>query len=141
MTGVSEETERGFIVPSDISREIAQSMPGMLDKLFTRNIFLLKTSVTDCENRKVFAEHLNSLEPGTKLALVRELENAHDKRAISVRKGNIVLGYISREQNVILSHLMDAGKYLYATADSILTDTSDPDFAEEALTISVYMQD
>lgn len=85
--------------------------------------------------------YLTEVEIGQKLTLFREPRNPVDKRAILVMNGEQKLGYIPRSQNEILSRLMDAGKYLYATADDKLTDQEDSEFYYAALTISVYMQD
>lgn len=128
-------------ISSESFAALQRSMPGVLDKLFTRNIFLMKMNVEGCHNISHIETLINEIELGAKLALVREPENSHDKRAISVRNGDRKLGYIPRAQNGILSRLMDAGKYLYAMADDKLTDASVPDFEDEALTVSIYMQD
>jgi hypothetical protein len=57
---------------------------------------------------------LSELNPGEKVSLVREPDNPYDKRAIMViDEDERKIGYIPRNQNSILSSLMDAGKYVY----------------------------
>jgi hypothetical protein len=108
---------------------------------FSRNIFLLKTNAAGCHHVENIEQHLMEIEIGQKLMLLREPRNPVDKRAILIMNGEQKLGYIPRRQNEILARLMDAGKYLYATADDKLTDWEDDEFYYAALTISVYMQD
>lgn len=108
---------------------------------FSRNIFLLKTNAAGCHYVENIEQHLKEIEIGQKLTLLREPRNPVDKRAILIMNGDQKLGYIPRRQNEILSRLMDAGKYLFATADDKLTDREDAEFYYAALTISVYMQD
>ncbi len=57
---------------------------------------------------------LSELNPGEKVSLVRETDNPYDKRAIMViDEDERKVGYIPRNQNTVLSSLMDAGKYVY----------------------------
>ena len=86
-------------------------------------------------------DRLRELEPGQKLTLLREPENPADKRAILVMNGEKKLGYLPRRLNGIFCRLMDAGKYLYATADEIVTDEDDDDFPWDALIVSIFLQD
>jgi hypothetical protein len=52
---------------------------------------------------------------GKKLYFYREPENPYDKLAIVIKDENgNKLGYVPRDQNEILSRLMDAGKLIYA---------------------------
>lgn len=124
------------LLPLFSNPDLKQRIP-----VFSREIFLLKTTAVGCRYVPGIAERLRRLETGQKLRLVREHENAYDKRAILILDGDRKLGYISRQENGILSRLMDAGKYLYATADDCVTDPEDPDFQDAALTISIFMRD
>ena len=116
-------------------------MPGSLQQPFARDIFLLKTNAAGCMYVEDIISRLKKLRAGQKLALVREPDNPHDKRAILIMNGETPLGYIPRRRNGMLSRLMDAGKYLYATADSYVKSKTDPDYPEDALIVSVYMKD
>lgn len=114
---------------------------GLLDRPFARDIFLLKTNVAGCNHVPGMIGLLRELEPGQKLKLLREPENPYDKRAILVMNGDKKLGYLPRRLNGIFCRLMDAGKYLFATADEFVTDEDDDDYPWDALIISIYLQD
>jgi hypothetical protein len=49
------------------------------------------------------------LQPGTPLSITREKTNVHDYRAIALSYKNYKLGYIPREDNKILSNILDHG--------------------------------
>jgi len=117
------------------------NMPGLLDKPFAKDIFLLKTNVAGCNHVPHMIDRLRELEPGQKLTLLREPENPADKRAILVMNGEKKLGYLPRRLNGIFCRLMDAGKYLYATADEFTTYESDDDYPWDALIVSIFLQD
>ena len=117
------------------------NMPGLLDHPFAKDIFLLKTNVAGCNHIPRMIKLLQKLEPGQKLTLLREPDNPYDKRAILVMNGDKKLGYLPRRLNGIFCRLMDAGKYLYATADEFVTDEKDPDYPWDALIVSIYLQD
>ena len=116
-------------------------VPGLIDQAFAKDIFLLKTNVAGCNHVAGILEKLQKLEPGQKLTLLREPKNPYDKRAILVMNGEEKLGYLPRRLNGIFCRLMDAGKYLYATADEIVTDEDDDDFPWDALIVSIFLQD
>lgn len=116
-------------------------MPDALRQPFARDIFLLKTNAAGSMYVEDIIRNLKSLRAGQKLSLVREPDNPHDKRAILIMNGEKKLGYIPRRKNGMLSRLMDAGKYLYATADCFVKSKTDPDYPDDALIISIYMKD
>ena len=117
------------------------NMPQLFDKPFAKDIFLLKTNVAGCNHVPDIIDRLQELTPGQKLTLLREPENPYDKRAILVMNGDRKLGYLPRRLNGIFCRLMDAGKYLYATADEFVTEKEDPDYYWDALIVSIYLQD
>ena len=83
-------------------------------KPFERDIFLYYTHVAGTS----YVEGIEELEPylnvDDRLDLFREPDNRYDKRAIAVKTLNgVKIGYIPREDNIIFSRLMDAGKLLY----------------------------
>ncbi|WP_311376792.1 HIRAN domain-containing protein [Anaerococcus lactolyticus] len=50
-----------------------------------------------------------------KLVFYREIENEHDPQAIRIETlGKEKIGYVPRQDNVVFSSLMDAGKVLFA---------------------------
>jgi len=84
---------------------------------FVKEIFLIESRIA---GTAYF--NLKEIEPDVKIAdnlvFIREPENAHDKKAISILdfKGN-KLGYIPKEQNEILANLLDAGKLVFGKVD------------------------
>ena len=48
------------------------------------------------------------------LQLIREAENAHDPRAVSVEWQGHKLGYVPRRDNAAISHLLDQQQHLQA---------------------------
>ena len=89
-----------------------------LPKPFEHDIFLFVSYVAGTTHIENIAEIYENLEEGEKLNLYREPDNEHDPQAISIetsRKEKI--GYVPRQDNVIFSRLMDAGKNLFAKVE------------------------
>lgn len=85
-----------------------------IPKPFERDIFLFYTHVagtTHIEGIEELEPHLNV---DDRLDFFREPDNKYDKRAIVVKTTDgVKIGYVPREDNVVFSRLMDAGKLLY----------------------------
>ena len=63
-----------------------------------------------------------SVEKGEKLEFFREPNNEFDKNAIVMKNHNsIKVGYVPREDNIVFSRLMDAGKELYGKVTNVET--------------------
>lgn len=85
-----------------------------IPKPFEHDIFLFDSHVAGTS----FIEGIEELEPHLKiddrLDFFREPDNPHDAKAIVIKNADgIKVGYIPREDNVIFSRLMDAGKLLF----------------------------
>lgn len=81
---------------------------------FEKDIFLFDSHVAGTS----FIEGIEELEPHLKiddrLDFFREPDNKYDKKAIVIKnKDGIKIGYVPRDDNVIFSRLMDAGKLLF----------------------------
>lgn len=81
---------------------------------FEKDIFLFDSHIAGT----TFIEGIEELEPhlniGDKLDFFREPDNKYDKKAIVIKnKDGVKIGYVPREDNVIFSRLMDAGKLLF----------------------------
>ena len=81
---------------------------------FERDIFLFDSYVAGTS----FIEGIEELEPhlnvGDKLEFFREPDNPHDSKAIVIKNTDgVKVGYVPRQDNVIFSRLMDAGKLLF----------------------------
>ena len=81
---------------------------------FERDIFLFDTHVAGTSFIKGIEELAGHLDVDDELDFFREPDNPHDERAIVVRtRSGAKIGYIPRDDNVIFSRLMDAGKLLF----------------------------
>lgn len=83
-------------------------------KPFERDIFLFATHIAGTS----FIEGLQELEPhlqiGDKLNFFREPDNPYDNKAIVIKNlDGIKIGYVPKEDNVVFSRLLDAGKLLF----------------------------
>lgn len=86
----------------------------VISKPFERDIFLFDTYVAGTTH----VEGIEELEPylnvDDKLDFFREPDNPYDKQAIAIKNADgIKIGYVPKQDNVIFSRLMDAGKYLF----------------------------
>lgn len=85
-----------------------------IPKPFEHDIFLFDSHVAGTS----FIEGIEELEPHFKiddrLDFFREPDNNYDENAIVIKNADgIKVGYVPREDNVIFSRLMDAGKMLF----------------------------
>ena len=81
---------------------------------FERDIYLFDSHVAGTS----FIDGIEELEPylniGDKLDFFREPDNPHDKQAIVIKnQDGVKVGYVPRQDNLIFSRLMDAGKVLF----------------------------
>ena len=89
-----------------------------LPKPFEHDIYLFDSYVAGTTHVENIGEIYETLELGGKLVFYREPDNEDDPQAISIetsRKEKI--GYLPRQDNVIFSRLMDAGKNLFAKVE------------------------
>ena len=88
-------------------------------KPLMKEVFLISTFVagtTHVKDRSVFEE----IKEGDKLILKRQPDNRFDELAIPVlAQSGKKLGYVPERDNPVLARLMDAGKKLTATIESI----------------------
>ena len=85
-----------------------------IPKPFEHDIFLFDSYIAGTS----FIEGIEELEPHLKiddrLDFFREPDNPYDTKAIVIKNTDgIKVGYVPREDNVIFSRLMDAGKLLF----------------------------
>ena len=85
-----------------------------IPKPFEMDIFLFDSHVAGT----TFIEGIEELEPhlniDDRLDFFREPDNKHDPKAIVIKNADgVKIGYVPREDNVIFSRLMDAGKLLF----------------------------
>lgn len=54
-------------------------------------------------------DHLERIKPGDELDLIRQPENEHDTNAIEVFWDGYKMGYLPREDNLVLANILDKG--------------------------------
>ena len=81
--------------------------------------FLINVTIAGIDFARGMDVTKDILHEGQFLRLVREPDNRYDEYAIAFMTGGKRIGYVPRTDNCVLAHLMDAGKYLSATVDSI----------------------
>lgn len=81
---------------------------------FERDIFLFDAFVASTTHIDHIEAIQEELAIGDKLVFFREPDNPHDSQAIRIETiDRVKIGYIPREDNIIFSRLMDAGKLLF----------------------------
>lgn len=86
-----------------------------LPKPFERDIYLFDTYVAGISHIHGIKEIGDKLKEDDRLVFYREPENEHDPQAIRIETLNKEkIGYVPRQDNVVFSRLMDAGKVLFA---------------------------
>jgi hypothetical protein len=137
---VAEKGKENEIIPLNQNALAKISLDNVeLPKLFSEDIFLEKQVVAGTTHLEDVQAVEDAVDIGTRVALVREVDNKYDKRAILVFRENsprLKLGYIPRRKNTILANLMDAGKKLYG-----IVDEKEWDGVWLKIFIKVYMED
>lgn len=108
-----------------------------LPKPFTQDIYLGRFYLAGWFYYVSRLEVLDKIKKDDKLQLFREPKNKHDKRAIAVKLNGEKIGYITRKDNYVLSHLMDGGKQLYGIVEA----AEDIDYGETLIVFKVFMKD
>ncbi|EHR31943.1 HIRAN domain-containing protein [Helcococcus kunzii] len=81
---------------------------------FEREIFLFDTYVAGTTHIENMEEIKNTLYRGKKLLFFREPNNEFDSKAIKIQtETDEKIGYVPKQDNLIFSRLMDAGKILF----------------------------
>lgn len=106
------------IKPHELAEKIATTDLGTLIQPLTKEIYLFETTVagtTHIDDQAIF----DTLKVNDKLHLLRE-DNQYDKKAIMLLTENKKkIGYVPKDDNIIFSRLMDAGKLLIARIKSL----------------------
>lgn len=91
----------------------------VIPKPFEQEIFLFDTQVAGTSHIEGIEELAPLLNVDDKLDFFREPDNPYDKQAIMIRNSNgVKIGYVPKQDNIIFSRLMDAGKLLYGRITS-----------------------
>ena len=137
-----KKNEVASISSSDLSALLYNPGAGVIERPFSRDIFLTHTLVAGCGHVEHIKEYLAELNEGDRLTLLREPKNEYDEFAILVKDPkDRKLGYIPRARNHVFARLMDAGKLLFAKVTSIGDVDNVEDFPYRILTIEIYLVD
>lgn len=81
---------------------------------FSKDIYLVHQPIVGMRYQGEADELLDELKPGSRVIFLREPDNEHDARAVmALDERGRKIGYIPRDQNAIISALLDAGKSFY----------------------------
>lgn len=93
-----------------------------IPKPFERDIFLFDTFVAGTTHIEGIEELVKYLNVDDRLNFLREPDNPYDPKAIVIKTVNgVKIGYVPKNDNVVFSRLMDAGKLLFGKIVSIET--------------------
>ncbi len=85
-----------------------------IESLFSREILLCRLPIVGMRFQGGADDLIGDLKTGSRVVLLREPQNRFDSKAIiALDEQGRKLGYIPRNENTILSALMDAGKHLH----------------------------
>lgn len=85
---------------------------------FSREIYLLTITVAGTSFCDKIHEIEPALQPGLVMRMIRLPKNHHDKQAIGIYFDTTRIGWVPREENPILSRLMDAGKAFFCRIEN-----------------------
>lgn len=106
------QKDSGKLVEYLLKRETGLTLP----KPFERDIYLFETYVAGTTHIDGIEDIGLNLKEEDKLIFFREPENIHDPQAIRIETlEHKKIGYIPRQDNIVFSRLMDAGKELFGT--------------------------
>lgn len=81
---------------------------------FENDIFLIETHIAGTSFKKL-KELDSNININDKLILKRDINNKYDQNAIIIStQSGIKLGFVPKEENLILANLLSAGKMLFA---------------------------
>jgi len=81
---------------------------------FERDIYLFDTYVAGTSHIEGIEELEPHIKVGDRLDFFREPNNRYDEHAILIKNiDGVKIGYVPKQDNVIFSRLMDAGKLLF----------------------------
>ena len=93
-----------------------------IPKPFEHDIFLFDTFVAGTTHIEGIEELAKYLNVDDRLNFLREPDNQYDSKAIVIKTVNgVKIGYVPKNENVVFSRLMDAGKLLFGKIVSIET--------------------
>ncbi|WP_407378364.1 HIRAN domain-containing protein [Methanobrevibacter sp.] len=126
---------------SELSDFVGFIQKGGKIKPFVKDIKLITLNVAGLE----YVENINDLFPkikiGDKLELFREASNEYDHHAILVKYNGEKIGYVPRNENNVLSGLMDGGKLIYGIVEDIGEDEVYKGYPFRFINFSIYLKE
>ena len=103
--------DQGNLIEYLINQETGLDLP----KPFERDIYLFDSHVAGTSHIDNIESIGEQLKDGDRLVFYREPDNETDPQAIRIETlTKEKIGYVPRQDNIIFSRLMDAGKVLFA---------------------------
>lgn len=103
--------DQGELIQYLLKNEVGLDLP----KPFERDIYLFDTYVAGTTHIDDIEKIGIKIKEEDRLVFYREPENPHDPQAIRIETlAKEKIGYVPRQDNIIFSRLMDAGKVLFA---------------------------
>ncbi len=91
-----------------------------VNKPFVQEVLLLETTIARTTKIVNIKNLVANLKVGDKLQLYRDISNTDDECAIAIKnESNDTIGYLPRNDNVIIARLMEAGKLVYGKISKI----------------------
>ena len=105
------KTDQGALIQYLANNGVGLTLPTP----FEQDIYLFDTYVAGTTHIEGIEDIADSLKEEDRLVFYREPDNPHDPQAIRIEtlEGKKI-GYVPKQDNVIFSRLMDAGKVLFA---------------------------
>lgn len=110
-------------------------------KPFGEDIFLIKLYVAGLDYIDYIDEIFSTIKVGDRLELFREASNKYDKHAILVKYHGQKIGYVPRNDNYVLSKLMDGGKELYGVVESFGVDEVYENYEIKFINFKIFLND
>lgn len=111
-----------LIKTNDKEKKYVEVYDNMHIDAHVKDIYLININIAGT-NYIDMSEIYNNLLEDDMLYLKREPNNAYDSNAIEIITTNgYVIGYVPKENNLILKNLMDKGKYIYGKIKEISDD-------------------
>ena len=112
---------------------------------FSKDIYLVHQMIVGMRYQGGADELLHDLKPGSRVTFLREPDNEYDHRAVMAVDGRgRRIGYIPRNQNAIISALLDAGKSFYGivqTEEEEIYSDAHKRAVPGALWVELYMRE
>ena len=112
---------------------------------FSKDIYLVHQMIVGMRYQSGADELVQDLKPGSRVTFLREPDNEYDHRAVMAVDGRgRKIGYIPRNQNAIISALLDAGKSFYGIVPTEEEESNSDAHKRDvpgALWVELYMRE